>query len=308
MRQSFIIFCCLTLVLIMCVMVSRAEEPIRNPIDWLGQMEIDVLGSPQPQNLLDRLSNFELMLTGKNREGSLVERLSHLQKVIYQNQPHDVSIVYKTQALEWVMYKEIHAGPLKSRLEQMEQLLFGRSYTGPFSKRFEKLVNQVFPKGAIEGQWTSIPEGLLVKVRMIDELSSKQNKAGDLFKYEIAETVFHNQTVVFAKGAQGIGRLQQVKKPGNLGRDAMLVLDFAAIRALDGTPIPIFYGAKASEKNDSHTRVVGASTAGMLVFGPQGILFGMVIRGNEKVIKTGTEFYVQVKEPARIYTLTEERR
>ena len=97
--------------------------------------------------------------------------------------------------------------------------------------------------------------------------------------------------------------MQQVKKPANMGRDARLMLDFSEVRAMDGTLVEIFYGAKAQEINRSRQLAVGASAAGMVAFGPQGILFGLAVKGREKVIPAGTELYLQVKEPVRIYTI-----
>jgi hypothetical protein len=41
----------------------------------------------------------------------------------------------------------------------------------------------------------------------------------------------------------------------------------------------------------------------MLAFGPGGILFGLAVKGKEMTIPKGTEFYLQVKEPVRIYTI-----
>jgi hypothetical protein len=301
----------IVLLIVFLVPVVQAEEAtqnIQNPMGWMNQLEEMTLGTVQPGSLLERLDQFEMLVTGKRRDASLVERLTRLDTVILTNQPQDISLLYKTQALEWALFKEVKSGPLKSRLEQMEQLLFGRIYAGPLTKRLEKLINQIYPGGVVRGRWVSIPEGLLIRVRMLNELNSKQNHSGDSFQYEVAETVMYNQAIVFPKGMRSVGLLREIKRPGNLGRDAVLKVDFQKLRALDGTPVAADYGAKASEMNSSHTRAVGISTAGMMAFGPGGILFGMVIKGKEKVIPEGSEFYIQVAEPARIYTLIDDRR
>ncbi len=310
MRRSFWSLLWLFFAAALFVPAVRAEEAAQNPqnpIQWLNELEETVLGRVQPGSLVERLNQFEQTVTGKNRDDSLVERLTHLDTVIFANQPQDICLLYKTQALEWVLFKEVKAGSLQSRLEQLEQLIFGRAYTGPMTKRLEKLINQVFPGGAVEGRWISVPEGLLVKVRLLDTLSSKQNQSGDTFRYEVAETVRYNNAIILPQGSRGIGQLQQIKRPGNLGRDAILKFDFRQLRALDGTLVELVYGAKASEMNASHTRAVGISTAGIWAFGPGGILFGMAIKGRERVIEEGTEFYVQIAEPIRVYTLTDDR-
>lgn len=283
----------------------QAENSTQNPLEWFNELEIEVLGQLSPGGLLDRLNNLEEIMTGRIREGNLVERLSRLDTVLFTNQPHDLSMLYKIQSLEWIITKEGSSGCLKERLEKVEQLLFGAVYAGPISKRLERLVYQVFSEGTIKGQWVNIPEGQLVEVRMIDNLSSSSSKPGDKFKFMVVKTVTNNNHVLFPKGIIGSGILQEVKRPGNLGRDARLMLDLAEIRALDGTPIKMYYGFKALQMDRSLKWAVGASAAGMLAFGPGGILAGLAIRGKEKTIPAGTEFYLQVKEPVRVYTLPE---
>jgi hypothetical protein len=286
-------------------LVTLAENTTQNPFEWLNKLEVEVLGEASPGGLLDRLNQLEEIMTGRIREGSLAERLSRLDTLLYTNQPYDLSLIYKAQALEWVLYKEGTSGWLKLKLEKMENLLFGKVYSGPITKRLERIVNQVFSNGMIKGRWTTIPQGQLIKIRMLDELSSLKNKPGDQFHFLVVDTVVSQNYILFPKGIIGLGVLQQIQKPSSLGRDAMLILDFTKIRALDGTSVKMYLGSKASEMNRSLKLAVGASAAGMLAFGPEGILIGLVVQGKEKTIPAGTEFYLEVKEPVRIYTLAE---
>jgi hypothetical protein len=170
------------------------------------------------------------------------------------------------------------------------------------------LINQIFPDGTIKAKWVSVPEGLLVRVKTIDELNSKNSKAGDNFRFVVAETVLIDGFVVFPKGSSGVGVLREVKKPGNLGRDARLLMDFVKIRALDGSLIKISSSSKSFDENPSYQWAVGASAAGMLAFGPEGILFGLAVKGKECSIPVGTDFYLQISESVRVYTLQDDRR
>ncbi|HBF38887.1 MAG TPA: hypothetical protein DDW50_16400, partial [Firmicutes bacterium] len=128
-------------------------------------------------------------------------------------------------------------------------------------------------------------------------------KPGTRFQFEVVESVFVNDFVVFPQGLTGDGTLEAVNRPENWGRDAKLMLDFAEIKALDGTPVAMIYGSKARSMDYSRRLSVGASAAGMIAFGPGGILLGFAVKGKEKKILQGTEFYLQVKEPVRIYTI-----
>jgi hypothetical protein len=293
------------LILIFCFfgLTLEAKTSTRNPVEWINSLEMEITGKVEHGGILERIGKSENYLVGRSRDGSPVERLSYLDTIIYINQPYDICLIYKVQALEWVLFKEAKPGSLADRVENIEKLLNGTAYTGPYNKRLDKLITQVFSDGNVKGHWTDIPDGMLIKIRMDDTLSSVDNNPGDQFHFTVMETVTNRNRVLFMKGITGTGILEQVKRPENLGRDAQLKFDFGQIQALDGTLVKIFYGAKAMEINRSRQWAVGASAAGMLALGPGGILFGLVIKGKEQVIPAGTEFYIQVQEPVRIYTL-----
>jgi hypothetical protein len=282
--------------------VSAAEAGTRNPLEWLSELEAYVLGVPTTGNLLDRLANFEQLMVGRVREGSLVQRVAYLDNLLYTNQPYDIAVTYKVQALEWVLFRQVYPIALQQRVNKLEQTLFGMTYEGPLASRLEKITSHVFVRGTVEAHWVSIPEGLPVKVRLLNEISSKHGRVGDKFRFSVVKTVTHNGMVVIPKGAQGCGSIVSLTRPRKLGIDARLMLDLKEIRALDSTLIPLVYGSKTSHPQQL---AVGASAAGMLILGPGGIVFGMAVKGKEKVIPAGTEFTAQISQPMRIYTLPE---
>ncbi len=277
----------------------------KSPMERLQEIELDVIGQVNTEGLLERISRLEELIMGRNRTGSLEERINYLDSILYTNQPYDICLLYKIQALEWIIYKEESMASLKLRLEKLEKDLFGMVYSGPFTKRVEKLIDQVFPDGIIRARWANIPEGLLVKVKIMDELHSQKNKSGDQFRIMVMDNIFDHNCLLFPRGTVGKGVLKEVRHADNLGRDAQLMIDYVIIRAFDATPIRLFYGTKALKMDRSRQWAVGASAAGMLAFGPGGILLGLVVKGKETTIPAGTEFYLQVLEPVRIYTLFE---
>jgi hypothetical protein len=279
---------------------SAAEVVTRNPLEWMGDLETAVVGAPVNGNLLARLAEFEQIMVGRVHEGNLVQRLTYLEALIYTNQPYDIAVTYKIQALEWVLFHQVFPAPLQQRTVKLEQTLFGTFYNGPIASRVEKMVSQVFARGTVQAHWVSIPEGLPVKVKLLDEISSRKGRVGDTFRFSVVETVIHDGMVVIPKGAQGRGCIVNLTRPRKLGIDARLMLDLKEIRALDSTLIPLAYGSKTSHPQQL---AVGASAAGMLALGPGGIVFGMAVKGKEKIIPVGTEFNAQVNHPVRIYTL-----
>lgn len=282
-----------------------ADNTAKNPIEWLGVLEKEITGETIDGSMLERLDHLEELISGRVREGSLVQRLTYIQNVLYTNQPHDISFLYKVQALEWVVFKRCLTGSIRERLENLEFVLFNKIFAGPINKRLEKLVEQVFPNGIIKGRWVTVPEGTLVKVVINDEISSTKNQEGDTFSFNVVDPVTVDGMIIFPKGVTGKGVLQRIKPPSKMGVDARIILDFQSIRTLDGTPASLVYGALALEMNRSRKLAVGASAAGMIFLGPEGILFGLVVKGKEKIIPRGTEFYLQLQAPLRIYTISE---
>lgn len=281
-------------------------SPVKSPTDWLKDIELAVVGHVNEGGLVERLSILEEQMTGRIRTGSLEERLARLDGQLYINQPYDICLFYKIQALDWNLYRNESEGSIKSRLEKLEKEVFGSVYSGPMTKRMERLIDQVFPGGVIKARWANISDGLLVKVRILDELNSVKNKPGDRFRLVVSDTISDERSILFPQGTIGEGVLGEVTQPENLGRDAQLRIDFAEIRALDATPVRLFYSAKALKMVRSRQLAFGASAAGMLAFGPGGILLGLVIKGKETTIPAGTEFYLEITQPVRIYTLYEQ--
>jgi hypothetical protein len=283
---------------------AGAEEiSARNPLKWLDTSEVYLWGKHNSGNLLERLNRFEEVMAGRVREGSLAQRLNYLDNLLFVNQPYDICVTYKIQALEWVIFRQVDSEPLYDRIEKLEKTLFGKSSSGPVAIRLEKMVSQVFAEGTVKGHWVSVPEGMLVKVKLLDEVSSAKSSPGDEFRYQVIETVASNNMVIIPKGAVGYGIISRITRPGNLGIDARLRLDFREIRALDSTMVALQYSASTPDINRPRQLAVGASAAGMLLLGPEGILFGMAVRGQEKTIPVDAEFFVQVKKAVRIYTL-----
>jgi hypothetical protein len=282
--------------------VRAAGEATRNPLTWLGELETAVTGAVTDGNLPDRLARFEQIMVGRIREGNLVQRLAYLEALTYTNQPYDIAVTYKVQALEWVVFRQVFPAPLEQRVAKLEQTLLGTTFAGPLASRVEKLMSQVFPRGTVEAHWVSIPEGLPVRVKLLDKISSKKGRVGDTFRFRVMETVIHNGMVVIPKGAQGRGSIVKLTRPRKLGIDARLMLDLKEIRALDSSLVPLAYGAKTSRPQQL---AVGASAAGMMILGPGGIVFGLAVKGKEKNIPAGTEFQAQISQPVRIYTLAQ---
>lgn len=283
-----------------------SENQQRNPIEWLEVLERETFGAADSGGLVERLDYLEKKIIGKTTRNTISERLSYLDHIIYVNRPHDISLIYKAQSLEWILQHEVGDASLERRLEKLELTIFSKKFEGPYNQRFERLIAQVFPKGIVRSTWVTVPKGLKVKVRLLDELSSTKNSIGDVFRYQVVETVVQDSLVLLPKGTTGIGVVRELARPQKWGKDARLGLDFQSVRALDGTSISLMnyqYGSKNSRT--SYNKLMQTSLAGMALLGPEGILIGLAIKGKETELSSHQEFYLEVKETVRIVTLSE---
>ena len=96
----------------------------------------------------------------------------------------------------------------------------------------------------------------------------------------------------------------KVKQARNFGRDAEVVIDFQALRAIDGTDVEMLLGQESKEKMESMAMAAGASLAGMALLGPIGIIGGVFIKGKNVNLPAGTELYIQTKNETSLYGLS----
>lgn len=148
------------------------------PPKWLIEIEREVVGEESQGGLVERINNLEKLMTGKTLSGSLEERLAFLDALLFTNQPYDICLLYKIQALEWVLYHEESSESILQRINKMEKEVFGSVFSGPITKRVEKLIGQVFPNDTIRGRWANIHEGLIIRVRILDETKFVKKQTG----------------------------------------------------------------------------------------------------------------------------------
>ena len=148
----------------------------------------------------------------------------------------------------------------------------------------------------------------LVKVKLLEDVSSAANRPGDAFSFAVAENVVQDEAVALVEGTVGRGRITRIKPPANMGRDAQITLIFGPVRALDGTLVRLEAGEESIAANKSQQLTVRVTAAGMIILGPAGILSGLFVRGKETHLPSGTEFFVQTAGVNSLYTLAQGER
>ncbi len=136
----------------------------------------------------------------------------------------------------------------------------------------------------------------LIKVRLLDTLSTKTSKPGDRFRFVVTNNLYYERLLLIPRGTQGTGVVKRVHGPRNWGRSGRLVCDFEFVRTVDGVPVRLELNDYAVRMNQAEGFAAGASFMGLVVLGPVGLVGGMFVKGKHTTILAGSEFYLAVKK------------
>ena len=147
---------------------------------------------------------------------------------------------------------------------------------------------------AAPGQYTTIPAGTTVFIRMIDSVDSKQNKIGDTFHASLESALVVGNTEVAPRGADAYGKLTQAKQAGKISGAPELTLELTGIRIgdrivpLDSTDYDV---AGKGRGKQSAERIGGGAVVGTIIGAIAGGGKGAAIGG---VVGAGAGTAVQV--------------
>ena len=260
-------------------------------------------GQPQTGALLDRLVHLEKDFAQASPQKSVVERTDALYAILLENGAAP-SLVTQMNAVEWAITQEVSMESIQKRVGDMEITLQGRPSEGSYRQRIDALASMAFGSQEIPLSAGMVPANTLIKVLTVTPLNAKDLKVGDRIEFQAAEDVIEGGRLLFAKGAPGYGTVKKVQQARNFGRDAEIVIDFQALRAIDGTEVEMLLGEESKEKMESMAMAAGASLAGMALLGPIGIIGGVFIKGKNINLPVGTELYIQTKNETSLYGLS----
>lgn len=293
----------LTVLLLMeSVGLAAAAAPITMQ-EKLEATERAAYGQPQTGALLDRLAHLEKDFGQASPQKSVVERTDALYGIMLENEGGP-SLVTQMNAVEWAITQEVSMASIQKRVGEMEITLQGRPSEGSYRQRIDTLAASAFGSHEIPLAAGVVPANTLIKVLTVTPINAKNLKEGDRIEFQAAEDVIEGGRLLFAKGAPGYGTVKKVKQARNFGRDAEVVIDFQALRAIDGTDVEMLLGAESKEKMESMAMAAGASLAGMALLGPIGIIGGVFIKGKNINLPAGTELYIQTKNETSLYGLS----
>ena len=277
-----------------------AEE---SATEKLLKIEKDTYGGEQIGAILDRLNKIEKDFSGKNMQGNMNARIDAIYNILY-NDTGEPSIIAKVNALEWNINHEVKSGGIDKRLSEVENSIFGKTNSGNFVERIRNLSKSSFGTESIPMFETQIPENILIKVSLVDSVDSKTLQVGDTVNFSVAEDVLIDNNLVFAKGLRGEGTISNVRQAkGWMGRNGKVEVNFNKIRCLDGRTIEIFVGEDAKNEMIANKMIEGASLVGMNLNDDWN---KALVHGKNIEVKSGTEFYIQTREPVAVYVLPQD--
>lgn len=273
------------------------------PADMLAHLEEICFGASPPGSLAERVAELERAIFGSAQVGTLPDRTRSLHQTILVNDSHSPSMVFRLNAVEWAMYHRVTTRPLLEKLSMLEETLLGRVETGAAIDRVEHILAAIWPAGRFAITRIDLTAGTLVKIKLLQRLSSSENAAGDIFEFAVAESVIQDGLVAIPEGSIGRGTITRIVPPKNMGRDAQIAMVFGPIPSLDGSPVRISAGEECITANKSQSLTMRVTTAGVIVLGPAGILSGIFVRGKETLLPEGMTMYVQTTEVTPCFTL-----
>ena len=144
-----------------------------------------------------------------------------------------------------------------------------------------------------------IPAGTLIRIRMLQTISSSFSHAGDPFSWVVSDDVMIGKRVAIAAGTKGVGRIARVI-PAHGGRSpGFMRLNFYPITLTDGTTVDIGITHEslvvdANDKNGYGGAV--EEVANMTI--PYLFILDALRKGDDMTIRENAVFHVGVLEDA----------
>lgn len=272
----------------------------------LSRIEIAIYGIIQDKPLVKRVEYLEKELVGRTLPGTITNRVIQLKEFIISGTPEEPSVIFKINASQWILEDKITSEPLITKIENLERVLFGKTSYDVLAMRSEDIFSLCFKEGKPLVEEVVIPAGTLVPIRFLSTLSSKSNKAGETFRFQLSENIFLDNKLIIPVNSEGVGEITKAKKATLLSRPGKLEIEFKSLSALDGTSLSLILGEEAEEENKRLYVAIGAGILGFIILSnPIGLVFGALIPGKNVKIEEGTEMFLQVKSDTTVIALVQ---
>jgi len=268
----------------------------------LEQAETFLYGAVQTGSLVSRVDKMETDVVGQKTSGSVMSRVERMYNRL-EGAPNNgqMSVAALMNVIEWQFSDRMSSEGATTRVGNLENQIFGTEYTNDsVVSRVNRLTKAAFPSGSLTPSNVVLPKDSLIKIRFMQDISSKENQAGDSVDFVVDENVYVGETLVLPKGAKGVGKIKKIVQPRIFGRDARIDLAFNHVLTVSGEAVPVTMGELAKQQAKTAAGAAGASIGGMVLFGPVGIVGGAFVKGSSVTIPAGSNTYVQVTDDTSV--------
>ena len=303
-KKKFISLFLTALLCLTCLVPAFAEEmATSNTVAGkLETAESFLYGAVQTGSLVSRVDKMEMDMYGQKSTGSVMSRVDRVYNGL-EGAPANgkLSAATMLNVIEWQFSDRMSTDAARNRIGSLETQIFGTQYTkDTFNSRLNRLTKAAFPSGSLTSSTVVLPKDSLIKVKFMQDISSKTNQQGDSIDFIVDDNVYVGDALVLPKGSKGYGQIKKIVQPRIFGRDARIDLDFSHVVAVNGGAIPVTVGELAKQQAKTAAGAAGASIGGMVLFGPVGIVGGAFVKGSSVTIPAGTNTYVQVSEDTSV--------
>jgi hypothetical protein len=144
-----------------------------------------------------------------------------------------------------------------------------------------------------QGKSVELREGNVIRLRLLEDLSSKTAEVGDMVTLEVSEPVMCKGKVVIESGARATGVVVESSSAKMAGKKGKLNFTIDYAKAVDGTNVRLRSVSGGSGEGKSRT---GGLIAAAYFISPAALLF----KGKEAQIEKGQSFTCYIDEDVEI--------
>ena len=153
-----------------------------------------------------------------------------------------------------------------------------------FTERLKKKQAAIQASTIPAGQ-AYVPANTQLNVEIVNELTSKKAKKGDLVRFKLLDNLIINNVVVVPSGSEVDGKVTEATSSGFFGRAGKLIFSIDKVRTINGVDIPLEYMGKIEAGSDGGAIAVVAVVS---------LIGGFFMKGKNVNIPAGTKFAAKV--------------
>jgi hypothetical protein len=147
-------------------------------------------------------------------------------------------------------------------------------------------------------QTVTIPQGEAIRLRLNQNVSSADAKAGDAITLEVLDDVKIGDVVAIRHGAQAHGTVTVAHSKRRMGRAGAIEIGIDSVNAMDGTRVPV--SAERKAKGDNHAGAISAGIVGSVVIFAPAAPFFLLMHGKDTDIPAGTAITVYASSDVNV--------